>query len=220
MYTYPLVLYAGIGVKPSDDLRGYVPEGESFEFLIRGITRKELRDWKVLYSNVFDLQDRVLKEAVLSHPEEFHGEPWNWDNVYAGIVESVIQSISSISGFEGEPDPRVISEVEEYLLSEESGYDLMIMTALNYKLSELREMDATEWYTLIGISRRKLTLLDLNADAFIDPEAVSANKPQRGGFMPSQTQRTPNGPAMLQGSQKPGVERMDTSSDFMIFSSE
>jgi hypothetical protein len=173
MRTFPLTLTVGKGFIPSPDLTKVIPAGETFFFQIRMVTRGEYRRWVSSLDDPYDLEERILQEAVVERPERYHDQPWDWENVPAGLPPRVVQEILFLSGFEEEKHPGIMAEVEAYLASEEAGYDLMIMTAFKYKLEELSELPADEWYRLIGLATRELAILQLNPEVFLDPEKAA-----------------------------------------------
>lgn len=167
---YPITIrhqYGYIYV-PGDDW--ITPLREEFEFTIRCITRSEFQCWNSNL-NQSEFENTILSSAVLSHPEMFRGKPWNWDNVYAGVVERLKQEILKVSGFLGEPHPELIGRVDTYLQSREAKFDLIIMMAFpQYKLEDLMNTDNETWHKISGMAQSRFQLEGLDIDAILDPE--------------------------------------------------
>ncbi len=173
---------------------------EWYAFVIRNLTRREFLLWQTECRSQIELEDRLLKETVLEHPAQFRDQPWDWDEVYAGIVQQLIQKILQLSGFGSHPDPDVLSRTEEYLTSEASRYDLIIMTAFNYKLEEVLELDPDHYHKLVGLAQWKLMLSGIDPQIILNPEASRKGGPGTqhapiGPSVPGQPQYQHGGPA-------------------------
>ena len=178
-YSFQARVYRGWGV-PENSI--YLqPIYDTYDFVVRGITRREYETWQVESANLSDLEGRILEEAVLVHPSHFGREKWNWDNVLAGIADQVLNKIYDLSGLGNKLDPEVSNPVEEYLGSIVARYDLVILMGLDqYKLSDLLDMDHREWNMLVGLAQYKLSLLGIDSDEILYP---GEKKKTRGGVI-------------------------------------
>src|SRR5438034_3218351 len=150
MYTYSLQVkvYKGWGIPLGSKYLS--PQYYTYNFVIRGITRREYEDWQRQYPSLVDLEGKILKEAVISGPTHFRGVEWNWDDCFAGVAEQVLQKIYNLSGLGEVLDVEVSNPVEEYLNSSVARFDLVILMALDqYKLEDLMTIDHREWNMLL-----------------------------------------------------------------------
>lgn len=178
MYKYPIdvKVYKGWGL-PSGSI--YLQQlFHDFQFIVRGITRREYADWTRDFPNQSDLEGKILREAVVDGPKEFMGKPWDWDECFAGVAEQVLEKIYGVSGFGDKPDPAVTEAVEKYLNSEEARFDLVIMAANpSYRLLELMEMDHRDWHMEVGMSQLKLAILaGIDSEEILYPEQAKKKK--------------------------------------------
>lgn len=176
MYKYPLdvKVYKGWGLPPGSIYLS--PLYYTYNFIVRGVTRNEYYTWLQEYPNPVDFEGKVLREAVLEGPETYRDKPWDWDECFAGVAEQVLEKIYRISGFGTQPDEDVTTAVEKYITSEEARFDLVIMTAYNYKLEELMAMDHRLWHMLVGSAQMKLEMMGIDTEAILYPEKAKKRK--------------------------------------------
>lgn len=207
MRIQPLQIKVHLYRETSPDGRLRVPVSEVFNFRIRTLNRREFQAWNLDSLTPSDFEEKILQNCVLEYPDLFRGYPWDWNQVYAGVVAQVIDKIINLSGFGAEPDPDVIQKAQDYIQSEEAKYDLIIMTAFNYKLEELMEMDSDIWHRLAGLAQTKIAMLGIDPDVILDPEGFAKKAPHGGnmppgGVPPHQTRGFPTAAKPY----KPGVE--------------
>lgn len=216
MKIIPLRLEVPLGYRVSDDGRCRVPVVDAFDFKLRILNRKEFKEWNTECKTSDALEAKILKLCVIEHPATFRGQPWNWDDVYAGIVASLTDKLLKVSGFGAEPDPEVIRRVQDYLESDESKYDLIIMMAFNYTLDQILEMDSETWHIHTGLAQMKLAALGINPDVILEP--------QSGGRPTAVVQAPPQEPARGHPTSakphKPGVEYSEELEGAFAFYSE
>jgi hypothetical protein len=205
-----------LGYRVSEDGRCRVPVVDAFDFKLRILNRKEFKDWNTECKTSDELEVKILEHCVLEHPKTFRGQPWDWDEVYAGVVASITDKILKVSGFGSEPDPEVIRKVQDYLESEESKYDLLIMMAFNYTLDEVMEMDSETWHIHTGLAQMKLAALGINPDIILEPQAVT--KSPVAGPLPAQD--PVRGYPTSVKPHKPGVEYSEELEGAFAFYSE
>lgn len=178
-YAFTIELSRGVMV-PSGACR-LLRIAESFPFSVRSMSRAEFARWRADSSCDMTFQDQVLAECVLAHPDRFQEEPWEWDAVYAGVVQQVFEKIMGLSGFGPAPDPELIGNAEQYLRGEEARYDLLLMTAFNYRLEEILALDSELWHRLVGLAEMKLVWMGFDPNQILNPEAVKKKGGQVGG---------------------------------------
>lgn len=170
MYRYPVQVQLFQGWDA--DARHLFPRIETYQFVVRTVTRREFQNWQLAHPVPTDFEDRLLREAVLETPAEFRGRPWDWDTVLAGIAAQVVEQVLSLSGFSQEPHPFIMERVREYTASEEAKFDMLILTATDaYKLEELQDMHPEDYHKLVALAQWKLGLIGLDPDIILDPEA-------------------------------------------------
>lgn len=143
------------------------------------------------YPDPVDFEGHVLRQCVISAPTHFEGRPWDWDECFAGVAVQVLTKIYNLSGLGSEADPEIVRAVEDYLGSTEARFDLVIMTAYNYKLEELMVMDHRDWHMLVGISQMKLEMMEIDTEAILYPER---KKQKRGKIVQPGGTRAPGRP--------------------------
>jgi hypothetical protein len=170
MYSYPMMVqvYKGYGLLPGTLYLG--PLYETFPFLIRGFTRQEYTEWQQRFPRPGDLEDHLLATCVVTQPDQYHNSSWDWNAIPAGIAQQILDKIFSLSGYGDQPDPDITLPVNTYLNSQEAKYDLLIMTAYNYKLEDLLTMDHQHWHQLIGLAQYKLEMMGIDTEMILDPD--------------------------------------------------
>ena len=193
-FQYPITISIGIGRKVAEDKYTRIPDTEDFKFLIRTITRREFQIWKSRYEDQPDeLEEILIQEAVTETPSTFKGQDWEWDIVYAGIPSQLAIKILNLSGFgSSEPDAGMTQRTEEYVTSDESKYDLIILMAFDLHLEELLDMETEVWHRTLALAYMKLQLLGIDPEAILDPEKAKRKMPT-GSMAPPQVQGHPQG---------------------------
>jgi hypothetical protein len=171
MFTYPIILRVPLRHAVSPDGRRIEHLHDEFHFQVRGITRAEYKSWTLQHPDRVDLEERVLAEAVVSHPPTFHDQPWDWDQLYFGVAHQLVNEILAISGYGGGPHPTLTARVDEYFGGEESKYDLLILTAMPYTIEQLMEMEPEMWHLAVRHSCEKLWRMGIDPDSILNPEA-------------------------------------------------
>ena len=172
MDRYPVLIQIHRGWAIAPDQLSLVPVCEEYAFQVRTLTRREHQSWRTQYPRTHQFQDHLLRECVVSHPETFDGEPWDWDRVWAGVVDQLLTEILLLSGFGEQPHPEIMARAFDYLQSPASNYDLMILCAFDsVSLDDLFDMHPESWQKLAGQAQRKLQLLGFDPLAITDPEA-------------------------------------------------
>jgi hypothetical protein len=175
-FSYPFVveLQTSSRIHPQTGRRLRVVD--QYPFRVRPLTRAEFTQARSSSSGSgsLELEDYILRAAVLETPADFQNQPWDWDRVYAGIAQQVVEKVLGLSGFGCMPDPLVTAPAETYLAGEESRYDLLILMAFNYRLEELWEMAPELWYRLIGLAEMKLALLGVDPQQILNPTGKKA----------------------------------------------
>jgi hypothetical protein len=114
MFNYPVTLrlfWLWTSVSGSPTL---VPVEEVYPFQVRPITRLEGMQWRAASRNDQEFGDLILQHAVLAHPTTFHGEPWDWTRIYAGLADGVQREILALSGSRSEENSALGGRVSEY----------------------------------------------------------------------------------------------------------
>jgi hypothetical protein len=169
-FTYPITLRLFSHWATSPGSMTLVPVEEVFNFRVRPINRLEGMQWRSASRDDNEFGDLVLHHAVLEHPESFRGEPWNWDEIYAGLADQVLRRVLDLSGY-GDGQSELAQRVHEYLESEEAKSDLVILTAFDgLDLEKLLTMAPELYYRSLGLAQTKLALLGLDPDAILNPE--------------------------------------------------
>jgi hypothetical protein len=208
-YTHTVKLFPRLLAVPGR--ARLVPHAEEFTFRIRHVTRREFQDWKLAAPDQAALEDQLLQAAVLAHPATFRGEPWDWERVYAGLPQQVIDRILQVSGFTEVADPDVMARTEEYLNSETSQFDLLIVTALNYKVEEVWDMDPDTYHRVLGLAQRKLQIFGIQAPV------GGAGGAGGGAAAPPSGPPVKGQPQGVQGKTGRGAERSDQSQTLAFF---
>lgn len=185
MHVYPVELALPLGYR-FDPQKGYVAKCfETLPFVIRTISRKQYRSWTEYNQSMSFLEERVLEECVLSYPAYFGGQPWDWEEIPAGIVDQLVKQVLNMSGWGEAPSPVIQQRVQDYLESEEAKYDLLIMTAFPYKREELEEMDLEDWQALAGMAPIKLAVVGIDPNLILDPKGARKTGPSGSGASPN-----------------------------------
>lgn len=198
--TYPITVtvYKGWGFLPNTIY--IAPLYYTFNFEVRGFTRREYGEWQHECSDLVEFEGKLLKECVVVGPTHFDGKLWDWDECFAGVAEQVLEKIYNLSGYGSAPDLEITRPVEAYLNSPEARFDLVIMTAYNYKLSELMDMDQVEYHKILGSSQMKLEMMEIDTEAILYPERAKKRKGRVA---------VPRGRAAMEG-MDPGVSLTTT----------
>jgi hypothetical protein len=176
MNTYPLTVrvYKGWGLPSGSHYLTVLYH--TFDFEVRGVTRREYNDWHQQFPDPVEFEGKLLRECVMSGPTHFEGNDWDWDLCFAGAAQQVLDKIYNISGFGTAPDPEITYPVETYLNSIEARFDLVIMSAYNYKLEELMDMDQAHYHKLLGLAQMKLEMMQIDTEAILYPERAKKRK--------------------------------------------
>jgi hypothetical protein len=216
MLTSPFIAVLPRGVVTHPDGSQTPSYYEEYLFTIRSVNRREYQQWQVACPDISDLEEKIIQEGVISHPESFAGQPWEWGNVLAGLFQQVLDGIIAFSGLGENPDPQITEDVQAYLKSEEAKIDLMIMTAFNYKYEELLEMDARTYQILTGQAYRKLCTMGIDPALFLDPENTSQRKAASPSGPPAHVPGMPAAP--VRGWVDGKTERRDEQENFVFTS--
>lgn len=180
--TYPVTIGIQRGWQIAPDGILVVPLVDEYSFLVRTLSRREFRLWTSQFPHPDDFEDHLIRETVLRHPPEFRGRPWDWNEVFAGIAQRVVQEVLALSGFAEYPHPEIIGRTEAYLASPESHYDLLIMAAFDgYRLHELEDLSSEQFQKLVSQAQRKLYLIGLDPQAILDPEGYAQKLKKQNG---------------------------------------
>jgi hypothetical protein len=178
MYRYPITIPVYRGLVGDDE--GIHRRFDYYKFEVRTITRREFRNWRLAYDNPYELEDRILAETVLAHPEAYDGRAWQWDEIPFGIPQRLLEEILSLSGFsEQGVHPLIMERVQDYLANDEAKYDQLIMLATDaYKITDLQDMEPEDYHALVGQAQWKLSLIGFDPDIILDPQGyqVKAKK--------------------------------------------
>lgn len=180
--TYPVLVGIQRGWQIAPDGLLVVPQVDEYLFTVRTLSRREFRHWTTRFPDPVAFEDHLLREVVLEHPAEFRGRRWDWDDVFAGIVQRVVQEVLALSGFSETPHPEIVARAEQYLAGQESHYDLLIMSAFDsYKLEDIEALSAEQFHKLVGQASRKLYLIGLDPQAILDPEGYAQKLKKANG---------------------------------------
>lgn len=218
MDSYPVVIHIQRGWEVAPNGLTVQPKVEEYRFEVRTLTRREYRRWTGEQLELLQFQDHLLEHAVVRHPATFHGAPWDWDRVYAGVVDQLLDEILWLSGFGPDgrgPHPLITQHAHAYLGDGQSNYDLMILCAFDaYKLEDLFDMHPEDWQKLAGQAQRKLYLLGLDPEAILDPEGYADRMKKERRKRQNQVQGGQNPAQMNWG---PGARQQTMSEGGMSF---
>ena len=164
--------------------RTIVPRFDTYDFTVRPISPRSFQSWRLQYRisawplaranrtpNELEFEDRIVRESVVSHPELYNGQPWDWEQIAFGLHARLVEEILAYSGVLGHLHPTVMAQLNDYFNNERSKTDAVILTATDsYSLEQLDELGPFEYHRLSWMAQEKLKLIGIDPDIILDPQ--------------------------------------------------
>jgi hypothetical protein len=134
-------------------------EIRGLRFLLRPISRREYRELLNSTSNVFELEDELVKRYCLDFPRNVPGlsvssdGTLDLDNCYAGFISSIAQAILDISGFgTSESVTAIVQKSLSWLGTEEGRFDALICAALRVSPEDIENLPGDVYLKYLSLA--------------------------------------------------------------------